>query len=243
MKTLRAISCALLLAAPTMLLGQDATKPTTPAPIPPGPLLQTRAPDFAQWVMTVTEKKPSSTSGGSPDSGSEKKVVVTVITTTKTGALKMRRLVDSSGASWETWCTGNFQITPRPESGAIIARGKLQDDEVSPFDVDYSQSDFPEIGIVSSKNYVGMETAYGAKCLVFKAMVAPFRDAPPAETKAYVDLKTRLPVAVVIGGSTPTEKTYQFLAPPTETLTLPPEIQKLIQNDKQVSQQGSPWRP
>ncbi len=125
----------------------------------------------------------------------------------------------------------------------MISRGKQTDDEVTPFNVDYSQSDFPEIGIVSLPNFVDIETAYGTKCLVFKAMVAPFRDAPLAETKAYIDLKTRLPIALKVAGSSPSERTYQFTDPPTEALTLPSAIKDLIKADKRISQQGTGWRP
>jgi hypothetical protein len=86
---------------------------------------------------------------------------------------------------------------------------------------------------VSKGNYTGIESQQGRKCLVFKASVDMFEVLNPqafkfglradhsVEATAYIDLKTRYPVALKFDNAT---LQYTFEAPPAASLEMPDEF-------------------
>src|SRR5450432_3597000 len=61
--TLFALCCALIGATAS---AQVTTARPTPPPLPPGPLIQKRAPDMAQWVITTTHPASGANSTSAP---------------------------------------------------------------------------------------------------------------------------------------------------------------------------------
>ncbi len=245
MKRFTPICGLLYLCTLSLLPAQQA--PITKAPLPEGPLIQIRAADFAKWVITAKGKKvakPGDTaapSASSPPGEDRSMEVLIVTTTTKTGSLKVREMISPNGTTWRTWCISDMQITlgPGPNDASVSRGAPPPDLPPSPFNVDYSRSDFPDMDMVTLKNYVGIQTAFDKKCLVFKTVRSPDGLMAPIECTAYVDVVTRLPVACQTGISL---LTYEFLSPPTEPLVVPQQIKKIFANDLLSKQSGARQR-
>jgi hypothetical protein len=225
--------------------GENSAKPA----LPPGPLIQARAPDFSQWVVTLTVESEATASpqsdqqsNASAPGAKPKNYFGKVVTTIQTGKLRLRETVDETGKTWQTWCVKGVQITLRPDSNAVFINSAPDPKNPMPFFSDYSATDFPEIpdGIIAAGNFVGIQTAYGKKCLVFKGSGKPDPIALPMPYTAYIDFKTRYPVAVSYAGML---KTYEFVSPPTTEMDLPARVVEALKTRDQVNRSGTGWRP
>ncbi len=225
-RMIRCVFSAIVITS-SSLLAQEAAPPSKLPPIPPGPLIQLRAPDFAQWTVTIKDADQNPAAGQTDATTTPSKQPPTygaITTTTKTGKIKLRESIDNLGQTWPTWCIrGDLQITIRPDTKSVIVNSGPPDAKnPSPYCVDYSRTDFPEIpaGVVSLGNYAGIQMAYGSQCLLFKVTGS-------LPCTAYVNLKTRLPVAVVGDGIA---KIYEFHPPPTTELTPSAEVLQVLKN-------------
>jgi hypothetical protein len=229
--------------------GENSTQPTLPS----GPLIHARAPDFSQWVVTVTVdngaiasqqsgQQPNQQSNADAPGAKPKNYFGKIVTTIQTGKLRLRETVDETGKTWQTWCVKGLQVTLRPDSNNVIFSSAPDPKNPTPFFLDYSATDFPEIpaGIVTAENFVGIQTAYEKNCLVFKGRGKPDPMAPFMPYMAYIDFKTRYPVAVSYGGVL---KTYEFVTPPTAELKLPARAVEALKTRDQVNRSGTGWRP
>ena len=218
----------------TVLL--DAQQEAAPAipPMPPGPPVQLRAPDFAQWVIkfTISSAQPDSASA-STDTGKNKAAKPnddSQVTMTKTGKIMVRQRFDGQGRTWNVWCMGDVQVTVYPDGKNLViqtrpayiaAENHLYED--------YSHTDFPRFIWVSSKNYAGMKSYNGKSCLYFKDHYKFPGDDKESDVEAYTDLKTRFPVASTV--SIPSGQTtyeYEFQQPPVAALTLPNSVRMAL---------------
>lgn len=212
---------------------QDDAPPSKFPPIPPGPLIQERAPDYSQWTVTTKLGGDSSSTqpGTAPAASKQPPFFGAIVTTTQTGKIKLRETTDNLGQIWSTWCVrSDTQITIRPDTkGVIITSGPVDPRNPSPYYVDYSKTDFPNIpsGVVSLSNYAGIQSSHGAQCLLFKGSGSIIPRSPAIPCTVYINLKSRYPVAVEGAGIV---VTYEFHQPPSAELSPSADVVQVLKN-------------
>lgn len=193
---------------------------STPPPLPPGPLLN-KAPDFVQWTITIK----SAESGGvgktekgiaSPEPSAKPTAEVYQIVTAKTGKIRHEVRVAGTQIMSNVWSINGASVEINPKTKiAQVAPGGVS-------------VDFPGLEWISEKNYTDVKKINGKDTIIFNDKVAwmaangatnEFKG--KVDAVAYIDLETRLPIAMKRGVDT---YTYQFGAMPQTTLTPPPEV-------------------
>lgn len=240
-----------LLVALYNLYGQEQTPPL-PVP-PPGPMIQLRAPDFSCWKITQSPSQDSSSGAGSDATGSPgtggsnvKKSKSVVVTITKTAAILVQETTATDGQTWKTWYPNtSVGILVWPDGKSVMTgmiENGAQTRSSSIFYSDMSKSDFPDFTWIQASSYGGTQSYKEKRCLVFYGKVlqsgalspVPFQGHPPAPADdlvtAYVDAKTRLPVAIQIAKED--IKSYEFQPPPSAMLVLPDIVQKALEDRK-----------
>ena len=228
MRTYRRLSIFLILLG--VALHAQAQQPAaTPPPLPPGPLIN-RAPDPAQWLVSVKSGSPSTDPAPIPDPRAkyDKRMLVR-----KSGAIRYEILVDGTGQRLDRWFMGIAEATFYPgqndpvvtmEGATIGAGGRTNY-------TDYSKSDFPDFDWITAGNYTGIQTCSGLTCIVFHdgpatlASPAANAAAPPVPVTgktAYIEIKSRLPVRLEVDD---VANYYQWEQPPPTPLTLPQGVQ------------------
>jgi len=225
---------------------QAQTDSGGPPPLPPGPLIQKRAPDMAKWVITAvpapannaTANSVSDASSASdPQSAGAKQKVASEVTITKTGKIMLREVRTQDGRVVPTWCVGGLQITLFGNSAIVQAKVYNPDPTVPTANYeDYSDSDFPGFYWIGPSNYTDIKEFGGKKCIVFQEAIKNVTG-PPSKLSAYIDFLTRLPVSLTVGGGT---SAYVFKAPPTAELTLPPLVVQLLRNRQRELDSATP---
>jgi hypothetical protein len=194
-------------------------------PLPPGPLIQKHAPDFARWTVTIqngTLDAPQSSSG--PGGTGNAPPIIT--TFTKTGPI-LNVAIPAAGKTYNVWNVGSVKTMVDPEQktcGPIISPSNSG---TNPFDFDFSQSDFAGLEWISLDCYFGIKTFMGKKCIFFKA------DA----NEAYIDFETRLPVGFQGADGA---HIFQFMPPPTEMLALPPVVKHYLDQRREEATRYTP---
>jgi hypothetical protein len=211
-----------------------------PPPLPPGPLVQTRAPDFAEWVVTKKMGALEDTTSNSntvPATQAGAGPLSTQDTVTKTQRIVRVVRLDTGKRPWTIWCQGSqeFMIWPDGKSCAPLTQNLVV---ANPFFIDLSTADFQELGWVALKYYIGLKVYNGTKCIVYQTELNS-RDDPggaPTTVKkiAYVDFKSRLPIAVQSGDDV---YLYQWNQPPQDMLSYPPMVLALIDVGLKVQHQ------
>jgi hypothetical protein len=220
---------------------QAQTDSGGPPSLPPGPLIQTRSPDFAEWVVTKKiggSIDDTTSSPNMPPAGQgATKPQTTEDTVTKTHNVIRVVHLDTAKQPWTIWCHGadEYMIWPDGKSCGQMALGN--NSAPNPFYFDFSASDFSGFDWVSLQNYTGIKSYQGTKCIVFQ-------DGTPNSKKiAYIDFTSRLPIALQNGGE---EYLYKWNAPPSDMLSFPSMVQALIdagiKAQKQMAQKAvRPW--
>jgi hypothetical protein len=214
-----------------VLAARAAVAQQTPAPLPPGPLIQKRAPNMAFWSVTI---KYGSLSGvvfktsSTPAKDKTDKAQDIKINIVKTNEITLVQRVDQADQAWNTWCLPSLQILVWSDGKTCSETGAPNQDLFNPFYNDFSKTDFQGFDWISRENYAGSETLMGFNCIVFK----------DASRVAYVETQSRLPVARVDAGQV---FIYEWKAPPQAALTLPPNVQALVtQRLKAMQQMAQP---
>jgi len=128
------------------------------------------------------------------------------------------------------------------------------------YSINFVVSDFAGLEWVSANTYTGMAKYQGRDCIQFKGDVSPlnpkareeeaiaigqaktFGESAPQQIKvpavAYIDLETRLPLVVTFGNE---KRFYQYGAPPTAMLALPPALASAVtEREKQMKRLSAP---
>jgi len=233
----------ILAAVSWALIGVVASAQTPLPPLPSGPLVQKRAPNFAKWDVTIViapDKGNSASGSTAATNADDKGKVVFEVTMTKTGKTMLREVHMPDGKIVPTWCLGDLQITIA--AGVAIVQAKLHINDPSvptPNYEDYSDSDFQGFDWIKASNYTGIKEVGGRKCLVFQDTLKE-GGGPPINRTAHVDLETRLPVDVSVGGAT---RNYSFKTPPTAELVFPPPVAQLLKNLQREMDSAAPrWQ-
>jgi len=238
----------LFLLSAGFLPAQETTKPVLPS----GPAIQKWAPDMAKWVVaTRAANAPSAApANGVPEApgaaeSDEKKHWIPVTTVTKTGNIYHVRMVDSQNEVWHIWADGSVTVVESgTRAGAAFVAPSPDSDWVNPLFVDFSESDFEGFGWVSAANYRGTNEFMGRMCLIFrdKVKVGTVEADPEAgransavdlyePREAYVDLETRLPVAL---SGAEGWKMFTFFPPPASMQSLPECVKELVSKQREL---------
>jgi hypothetical protein len=238
-----------LLACQIIRLGAQTTPPPDQAILPPGPLIQKRAPEFARW--TIFSKTAAKTSDSKDKPSTSEKTDASPngspkFSITKTGKIIRVIFFEDEKLPWNIWCKDGTVIAVWPDGKNLgFASRPTRPDAFNPLYLDFANSDFQGFEWLSAKNYTGIREVFGRKCLVFKDRIKQTpegmrSDDPDAASMTYesspvasVDLETRLPVSLV---NETGAVIYQFHDAPTEMQTLPANVQGLIDQQKQAVQ-------
>jgi hypothetical protein len=198
-------------------------------PLPSGPIIK-RAPDFSEWKITFVYAPPPSPQGGALSQptapyaanlpGSH---LPRLLTVTRTKPRWHSILVDVSGVKSELWFDGSMRFEVGQKDTDVLPIAAF-DPGFSAGLLDYSSGhDFPDVGWVSPSKYLGRQK--GTTLWVFQ-------DGPDG-AMVWVDSNTHYPVRWQKLGET---RTIQFVDPPTELLTLPPNIANLASGLKKLDE-------
>ncbi len=178
--------------------------PSTPDKIPPGPLVITKLPHFAQWTIDYTyanAPKP-----GMPSLKSQRPVRVIM---TRTGVTIHEETTFEQGLQGEIWSNDRFVVEKSPNLKPIATLQLGGGD------------DFPDFDWVARDNFVGTQSLEGRKCLVFSKKQFTSTGDFLGMAHAYVDFTSRLPVQYELPSET---QKYTIQPPPSEELSLPDDI-------------------
>jgi hypothetical protein len=205
--------------------------------------------EFARWTVTCTYPPSAQIKAAEAgaDPASAKKAAANALNTTttytKAGDIRLEETVFSDGGKQSAWHIDQYHL--------VLFPGKSEPNiDLSP-KFGRSGKDFPGFEWISAQNFTGIQKPKGeSDCLVFESKISvlnqvqwqgiPYTGSPPnVDAIAYVNVETRLPLALKIGEET---RTFRFTQPPTGPLAIPPAIQAAI-DAKQKKIQAAQVRP
>jgi hypothetical protein len=215
----------------SLVMADPAVEPT---PLPNGPLLDAGA-NFSAWQITFSydSDKPSATgkpppAPPKPPMGTFSTLPPRTVTVIRTKPLWHSETIDTCGGKMDQWCDGSVRFLVeggRPPSLPPIGAS---------FDAkfpNFSAISFPDMGWISASTYLGTQTMNSRPCLFFSK----------GDMKAWVDLETRFPVRWQRGDAE--TRIFRQLPPPTEVLTMPPDVNKAsseIKHDVELARRPVP---
>ncbi len=220
MKRIPLVLCAFFLGAVTAALAAAPALSYEKKPLPPGPVLN-RAPDYSSWRMVYSFANPVGTSSSSNPSGPAgvpDPHLPKALTVTQTKPLWHAVLVDVGGEKQETWFDGATrfeQVSPSQIIPISNNHGKQTGKFLS------GREDFPDVDWVSPNTYLGTEKDTGYWI---------FQETPDG-AMVWIDSVTHYPVRWTKGNQI---RTFEFLSPPTDPLTLPPAVARISQALKRL---------
>jgi len=231
----------LLLAA---LQSYSQTPAPTPKPTPPpGPLIQKRAPSPSLWRVTTIVSSPKakdnqhsenpSKANASPEGADKGENGTTTQNTFLKGSNNVVRVNLGAGKDAVTiWCLAGVQVAEWPGNSMVARVPDIKGP--NPLHVDLSRTDFPELAWISPDAYNGEYTYNGARCLYYSKKVELPSDvegsAPTQATvKAFVEIESRLPLAMVRDGQL---TTWAWGTAPQAPLSLPSAVAALLDDQK-----------
>ena len=248
MKILVTLRCVTLVFMGIVGTLSAQTPRPSPQPMPTGPLIQSRAPEFSRWTVTYNQKRATATKPATAAPEQAKPQPAKRLLVVRTQNVRYSQLSDAAGRQTETWYCDNIEFITDPATKRRLAYAIGHDPELEP-ETNFSRTDFPGLEWVSAKTYLDVRTVMGRDCIIFsKGGNEPEtnQDGPlPASsggTVAYVDLATRLPILLQSNGE---NRVYQFEQPPQSKLTLPPDIQQALEFNVKHAQELArmPGRP
>ncbi len=197
----------------TCVLAQQAGENLPP--LPPGPLVQLRAPESSRWIIAYNPQK-GGVGEGEDSSGAAPKGTKRVVYT-KQKEVMLEQTAISGKPVKDRWMVGQWQYSMHPVKRKYVpySLGSFPPGQVDPFFyTDLSQTDFPGFEWIKKEDYAGIHKVLGRECIMYR------RSGEGEQMTAYVDLRTRFPVVLRKGSET---RVYEFHRPPA--INLPGEIQ------------------
>ena len=250
----------IILAAASLIAAFAPLHAQQPAPstetIPSGPLLK-NAPSNSQWIVAYKYDDASGKASKPTQPHSENgRVRIRQILCIRTGAMAYEMITDEAGKKTEKWFANGEQYIRKSGSSDFSSAGTKDF-----YNVNYeyhSPTGFPGFGWISKNKFVGIQKVLDRECLVFTDqqqelalsdpdLFAIFNDRKEhpivkdrenhempihvVNVTACIDLETRLPVLLQIGGET---RTFTFLDAPTTPVVLPPELAQQLEQRQKV---------
>ena len=197
---MKRIACFLIPLWLGSLHGSEAT-PQAPFIAPP--------PEFGSWTVQVL--------------GAAQKEQAQKIHCVKTGEIKRDTFIEADGTRRELWYVGKFALTKYEHSQKVAledAAGLARERGSKTGSLVYGAG-FPGFTWLDLRHYKGVTSVGGRRCHHFQL---------PPETgqsgvEAWVDADTKYPVAIKAEGLV---YAYEFHAPPSGMLQLPPEYAEAL---------------
>lgn len=227
--------------------------------LPPGPLIVTQMPKFAQWSIDYTYTDGLKPGQDSPALAQYKKLaekdpevakeladprfVATLnpnrplhVVVTTTGDIRHEERSLEQGQESELWGEAGYTAERKPGAPKLF---------VNMFGIQ-ERNEFPEFFWLSKASFTGIETDNGHKCLAFKQDIDPVQllysssgftgNGTKIPVIAHIDFTTRYPVSLQFGVET---RQYTFLSPPTSPLDVPDEFVSAIKEMQTRSQKAT----
>jgi hypothetical protein len=203
--------------------------------IPPGPLIQKKAPQMFEWeVMTYLP-------GNLPDEKKSGDQSLPKLTPAKTSIVKTMNIykvtsVDFQGRAETIWSDGKKSAHETSFGAERIVK------PASSFDrggyCDFSSGDFEGFDWISTNNFTGIKDFKGRKCLVFTEVLRnkEYLVISANTNIAYIDLETRFPVMKTDNDLT---IIFNYLNPPSGELSVPPKVRQIFDEDKKNFKKSS----
>jgi hypothetical protein len=211
----------------------------TQNPVPPDGALLAAAPSFSQWRVTFTyPEELAKKDDGTP---TKPETRTRTILTTRSKNIVHEETISAQGIKREDWHVGQMQYALLPGTSQWF-----QGSDKSTFPA----NGFRDLDWITEESYAGKANLGDRSCLIF--VPAEKRQGQTASgllekldslpTVAYIDAQSRLPVRVREDGI---QRAYQFLAPPTSMLSLPPDLAQTLKkaDDTRARLSQPPPRP
>jgi hypothetical protein len=249
--------CAAAALCLSVLLGGwlRAQTPLGADQLPPGPLIVESMPDMAQWSIDYTYKDGSNAQTEAAVLANYKKLAQQdpavakamadphflyalapprplrkVIT--KTGDIRHEEVQLERDFKSETWSFGGFRVERRPDAAQLV-----------PAVMNTQAKDLPEFSWISKESFQGVKKVGAVDCLAFQkeidgaAILDPEtftqrgsrKGASLSRAVAYVDVKTRYPVALVLNDD---PLRYTIMPSPTAKLVVPDDFAAVAREAK-----------
>lgn len=203
-----------------------------PEGVPKPPFLAESAPASSRWTVDFKyQSQPGDVSVVTAPGLQGKRIIKSEVS--KTGETKLERGLYEGGAAQDVWSKGGLMVLKDPDYAHKIVRRM-----VSP------GGDFPELAWVNNAEYKGKETVGGRDCYIFQSQFYPLQFGDPAlyaselvqevrtidfgekiPVQAYIDVKTKLPVKMVLDKD---ERLYSFFSEPSAPLSIPSDYADAI---------------
>ena len=194
---------------------------------PPAPPFVAPMPDNSIWTITVTNPgaSPNATVGGR---------VVNQFINTKSGSTRKVISIWSDSTRSEIWFWRGYRLEQNPGSSAILVT-KIANGH------DYQDVDFIDLDWLGTSNYVGVEDQNGHSCYHFKTQVKMAVQNLIVDYSAYMDVKTKRPVAWD-SGPNHFELSSFALRKPDEPLVLPEAYTVQLKAYLVAAQAANPYK-
>jgi hypothetical protein len=200
--------------------------PAQSAEAPPKPpFLAETAPASSRWTIDFKYQAGPGDAAVPTAPGLQAKRIVKA-EVSKTGETKLERSSYDGGAVQDVWSKSGLMVLKDPDYAHKIVRRKAP-----------AGGDFPELAWVNTAEFKGRERVGEKECHIFQAEFYPLQFSDPGlyaaemsqenrtldlgqkiPVQAYVDVKTKLPVKLVLGKD---ERLYTFLPAPSVPLSMP----------------------
>ena len=232
-----------------LCVAEATAQQPTPPPLPPGPLVQARAPSNSLWSTVV--KSASAVPDASPKTGGkdqqddtgkkkEDEGVISKKIFRKDKGVILVTYVQANNQLFSVWCVGASELIEwSGGKGYDLLTPSPNPDNPNPYFTDFSKGDFQGLDWIDRASYVGLVTYQGIKCIYYKKESPMSASVGASSLAAYVEIESRLPIAVLNGGEL-TE--YKWEPPPPAPLNIPPGVTARIkereQNFQKIKQVG-----
>jgi hypothetical protein len=209
---------------------------------PPSPPFLNRLPDHAAWRVTYTSHQAPAPPAGAAKGPLPR--VLQEVDGTKMDQNRREIYVWSDKTTTAHWIYKGIYLFNQPTTPDIYIlniatyKGSPMAPSLVP---DYATTDFPEFSWVSLRNYQGVAIYQQHQCYLFQAQkkseASPSQTTPPvmSGTQAWIDVKTKLPVALDDGT---TLKIYAVSEVPPRDLELPDKFASALADWQQVAIQA-----
>jgi hypothetical protein len=231
-----AYALASILAFVVGTYGQDAGIPAPSLPF------VNNAPDYATWrVMYASKQAPAganvSAVNSHPDQADQAPMLLEV-RVAKAKADRQDIFVWSDKQTTEHWIyQGLYLFNRLGASDVVVLPPNPGNQAIAALFPDYSSSDFPELSWLTLPNYKGVVNYSQRNCYLFQTA----KNHEGLMKQAWIDVKTKFPVAVDDGTTTMTYTDFQEIS--TRDLRLPSSFAEALRAFKKdyLTANGHSW--
>ncbi len=220
-----------LLMLSVIFSGMAGTRAMAESESTPQPPFVSNTSAYATWTMTFIPKQDTPAADPSKSNNPGLRMLKEVRVSKRDKEFQEVQLW-SNGVTTERWEVNGLLLFEQPDSpGVYLAVQGAIWNKADPFFNFHSHSDFPEFSWLSSTAYAGEKSYQGRDCYRFKSE-SPSPSSHNRPREAWIDVKTRLPVALDDGRVL---CTYAFGNAPSREVELPARFAEVLKNYQKKS--------